>query len=198
MHNLIINGGKRLTGSITVHGAKNSVLPIISATVLLNGKSVLHNCPDLSDVSAALSIIEFLGLTYKKSGSDIEIVSKKPTCREIPDELMRSMRSSVMFLGAILARQRSAVITLPGGCNLGPRPIDMHISALKRLGAKAIKHRDRLEFTAKNGLKGADVSLKFPSVGATENVLMAAVLAEGKTRIIGAATGNKGPCRLFK
>ena len=187
MQNFIISGGKRLEGSVSIHGAKNSVLPVIAATVLLNGKSVLHNCPDLSDVGAALGIIEFLGLTYKKTGSDIEIVSECPTCHRIPDELMRSMRSSVMFLGAIIARCESAVISLPGGCNLGPRPIDIHIAALSRLGVKVKKHRDNLEFTAQGGLKGADIHLKFPSVGATENAVMAAVLARGTTRIFGAA-----------
>lgn len=187
MRNLVIKGGNRLHGSIDIHGAKNSVLPIISATVLLNGVSVLHNCPDLSDVSAALGIIDFLGITYKKSGSDIVINSTCPYCHRIPDELMRSMRSSVMFLGAIIARCKSAEITLPGGCNLGPRPIDIHISALSRLGVKVKKRKDTLEFTAENGLIGADVYLRFPSVGATENVIMAAVLAKGTTRIYGAA-----------
>lgn len=187
MRNLIINGGKRLEGSVNIHGAKNSVLPLISAAVLSDGKSVLHNCPDLSDVSAALNIIEFLGLTYKKSGSDIEIFSQCPTCYEIPDNLMSSMRSSVMFLGSILARKNKAVISLPGGCRLGPRPIDIHIAALKRLGAKVTNKGGKLEFSAQGGLKGADVFLKFPSVGATENVILSAATAKGKTRIFNAA-----------
>lgn len=187
MNSLIINGGRRLNGTIGIHGAKNSVLPLISATVLLNGKSILHNCPDLSDVSAALDIIKTLGLSYKKSGSDIEIFSSTPACFEIEDGLMRKMRSSVMFLGAILARCKRATISTPGGCKLGPRPIDIHICALKKLGANVTENHGKLEFCAKNGLKGADIFLDFPSVGATENVIMAAVLAKGVTTVLNAA-----------
>ena len=187
MQNLIINGGNKLEGSINIHGAKNSILPIISATVLLSGRSILHNCPNLSDVSAALEIIKYLGLTYKKNGSDIEVVSRCPARFEIPDELMRSMRSSVMFLGAIISRCKSAVITLPGGCKLGPRPIDIHIEALSKLGVRVKREQDRFEFFAEEGLKGADIRLRFPSVGATENIIMAAVSALGTTRIFGAA-----------
>ena len=187
MQNLIINGGKRLKGSVDIHGAKNSVLPIIAATVLLDGRSVLHNCPDLSDVTAALDIIGFLGLTYRRNGSDIEIISKCPAAFEIPDELMRSMRSSVMFLGAVIARCKSAVISLPGGCRLGPRPIDIHISALSKFGVRVKKIQERFEFSAKEGLKGANIHLRFPSVGATENIIMASVLARGTTVISGAA-----------
>ena len=187
MNNLIINGGKRLNGTIGIHGAKNSVLPLISATVLLNGKSVLHNCPVLSDVSAALEIIKALGFSYLQSGSDIEIFSSIPSTYEIEDSLMRKMRSSVMFLGAILARCKRAIISPPGGCKLGPRPIDIHISALKKLGAQVNENHGRLEFCAENGLKGNDIFLDFPSVGATENIIMAAALAEGVTTISNAA-----------
>ncbi|MBR6902288.1 MAG: UDP-N-acetylglucosamine 1-carboxyvinyltransferase, partial [Clostridia bacterium] len=99
MQSLIINGGRRLAGTLSVHGAKNSVLPLISATILLNGKSILHNCPDLSDVSAALDIIKSLGLSLVQNGSDIEIISYDTDAFRIPDDLMRRMRSSVMFLG---------------------------------------------------------------------------------------------------
>lgn len=187
MQNLIINGGKKLNGTIKVHGAKNSVLPIISASILMNGKSVLHNCPDLSDVDAALEILKFLGINSQKSGSDISIASITPENYIIPDELMRKMRSSVMFLGSILGRTGKAVITTPGGCMLGPRPIDIHISALKKLGAKVKENRGTLEFSAKGGLKGADILLDFPSVGATENVILAATLAKGITIIRNAA-----------
>lgn len=186
MQRIIITGGRQLKGEVNIHGAKNSVLPLISATVLLSGKSVLHNCPDLSDVTSALEIIKSLGITYERRGSDIEIFSKQPDCFRIPDKLMRSMRSSVMFLGAILGRCNRAVISLPGGCKLGPRPIDIHISALKKLGAKVVDNNGELEFSAEK-LCGADVFLKFPSVGATENIIMASVLADGTTRIFNAA-----------
>ena len=187
MQSFIINGGRKLGGEIDIHGAKNSVLPLISATVLLNGKSVLHNCPDLSDVDAALDIISSLGLSYSKNGGTLSIDSLMPGCYEIPDELMRKMRSSVMFLGAILGRCNKAVISMPGGCKLGPRPIDIHIKALSRLGATVTERNGRLEFEAKNGLKGAEVLLDFPSVGATENVILAAATAEGKTTLLNAA-----------
>ena len=187
MQNLIITGGRRLEGAVRIHGAKNSVLPLISATVLLSGKSVLHNCPDLSDVTAALSILGLLGLSYNKSGTDIEIISREPDNYRIPGELMRSMRSSIMFLGAILARKGKAIISAPGGCRLGPRPIDMHISALRRLGVSVSASGGELTFTAQNGISGADVFLDFPSVGVTENVIMAAALGKGITRIFNAA-----------
>lgn len=187
MQKLLITGGNKLTGNVIIGGAKNSVLPLICATVILNGKSTLHNCPDLSDVQAALSIIEHFGLSYIKKGTDIEIYSKDPDGFEIPDELMRTMRSSVMFLGPVLSRCRRAVISLPGGCKLGPRPIDMHISALVKMGAKINFSGEKLEFNANKGLKGASIFLKFPSVGATENIIMAAALAKGTTRIFNAA-----------
>ena len=187
MQSLIINGGKRLSGTLRVHGAKNSVLPLISATLLINGKSVLHNCPNLSDVSVALDIIKSLGFSYKQTGSDIEIVPSGINAFEIPDTLMRRMRSSVMFLSTILARCNRAVISTPGGCMLGPRPIDIHIKALSKLGVTVSENNGRLEFSAKNGIKGADITLDFPSVGATENIILAAVLAKGETTIYNAA-----------
>ncbi|MBO4693372.1 MAG: UDP-N-acetylglucosamine 1-carboxyvinyltransferase [Clostridia bacterium] len=187
MRNLIINGGKQLNGTLKIHGAKNSVLPVISASILLSGKSVLHNCPDLTDVTAALEILECLGIKHKRSGSDITVFSDVPESFVIPDNLMRRMRSSVMFLGSILARCGRVTISAPGGCMLGPRPIDIHIAALKKLGAKVRENRGMLEFSAKGGLKGTDIVLDFPSVGATENIIMAAVFAKGKTTVHNAA-----------
>lgn len=187
MQNFIIRGGRPLKGTLDIHGAKNSVLPLVSAAILLNGKSVLHNCPELSDVTAALEILKSLGLEYIKQGSDITVFSKKPDNCLIPDELMRKMRSSVMFLGSILGRTGKAVISTPGGCMLGPRPIDIHISALKKLGAKVTENHGLLEFDAENGLVGTDIFLDFPSVGATENIILASALANGTTTIHNAA-----------
>lgn len=187
MQNLLIIGGNRLQGAIDIHGAKNSILPIISASILMNGKNVIHNCPDLSDVTAALKILGFLGIKYVRNGSDIAITSRKPTKFTIPDELMRSMRSSVMFLGSILARCGKATISTPGGCMLGPRPIDIHIKALKKLGASVKEEGGTLNFSADNGLVGTEIFLDFPSVGATENVIMAATLASGVTTLHNAA-----------
>lgn len=187
MQNLIIKGGKRLFGTVDIHGAKNSVLPLISATILMNGESILHNCPQLSDVTAAMEILKFLGIESKSDGSDIKIFSKELQNFIIPDKLMRRMRSSVMFLGSILGRLGRAVITTPGGCMLGPRPIDIHISALKKLGTSVKEKHGLLEFEAVNGLKGAEIFLDFPSVGATENVILAATCASGVTIIHNAA-----------
>ncbi|MBR5923128.1 MAG: UDP-N-acetylglucosamine 1-carboxyvinyltransferase [Clostridia bacterium] len=187
MQNLIIRGGRRLGGDVSIHGAKNSVLPLICSTVLLNGKSILHNCPALTDVYAALDILESLGIEWSMSGSDIEIISKHPENFEISEELMLKMRSSVMFLGAILSRTGRAVISAPGGCRLGPRPIDIHISALKKLGAVMRESGGRLIFEALNGLVGTEIVLDFPSVGATENIIMAGALASGVTVIYNAA-----------
>ncbi len=187
MQNFIIKGGRPLTGTLNIHGAKNSVLPLVSAAILLNGKSVLHNCPELSDVTAALNILKSLGIEYIKQGSDIVIFSKKPDGFSVPDDLMRKMRSSVMFLGSILGRTGKAVISTPGGCMLGPRPIDIHISALKKLGAKVKENHGFLEFYTDKRLVGTDIFLDIPSVGATENVILAAVLASGTTTIHNAA-----------
>ncbi len=187
MQNLIIKGGKRLSGAVSIHGAKNSVLPLICSTVLLSGKSVLHNCPELTDVYAALNILESLGLSWSMNGADIEIISKYPESAEIPESLMLKMRSSVMFLGAILSRTGHAVISAPGGCRLGPRPIDIHLSALKKMGAKVRENGGKLVFDAPGGLDGAEIVLDFPSVGATENIIMAGALANGTTTVYNAA-----------
>ncbi|MBR4910638.1 MAG: UDP-N-acetylglucosamine 1-carboxyvinyltransferase [Clostridia bacterium] len=182
-----IIGGKRLSGTVKIHGAKNSVLPLISATVLLNGECVLHNCPDLSDVDAALGILNELGINYERKNETVRVFAFGPRNTEIPDRLMRKMRSSVMFLGSILGKKGRAVISRPGGCELGPRPIDIHINALSRLGARVREKNGKLEFTAENGLKGADIILDFPSVGATENIILAATAARGKTTVYNAA-----------
>lgn len=187
MNSFVINGGKRLSGEIQIHGSKNSVLPILAACFLVNGESVIHNCPLLSDVDAAIKILEHLGCKVKKEGHTVIIDSQNITSSEIPDELMREMRSSVIFLGAILGRTRKAVLSTPGGCEIGLRPIDMHISAMKQLGAELSEEYGRLEFTVDDELKGTRITLPFPSVGATENVIIASCTAKGTTIISNAA-----------
>lgn len=184
---LKVNGGRRITGELLVQGAKNSILPILAACVLCRGEILLHNCPQLSDVDSAIKILRHLGLTVLHSSSDITVKCDGIKDCEVPSELMREMRSSVVFLGAILASSGCAKVSMPGGCELGPRPIDMHLSALKRLGAEINDEGGTLSCCAKNGLVGNEISLYFPSVGATENSILASVTAKGTTIITNAA-----------
>lgn len=187
MKEIVINGSKRLNGEIEVHGSKNSVLPILAASVLADGESVIHNCPKLSDVDAAVKILEHLGCKVKREEHTVTVDSSDIITSEIPDSLMREMRSSVIFLGAILGRTNKALLSTPGGCEIGLRPIDMHLSSMEQLGASVTEEHGRLEFIAENGLKGAKITLSFPSVGATENIMIAASVAEGTTMIMNAA-----------
>jgi len=184
--NIKIEGGRPLSGSVTVQGAKNSVLPILAATVLCEGESVILGCPDLSDVRNSVKILEHIGCTVKREGEALIIDASRINCGAIPDALMNLMRSSITFLGAITARCKKASMTSPGGCELGPRPIDLHIKALKELGIK-ISEGGGVIYTDGEGMKGADIHLDFPSVGATENIMLAAVKAKGTTTINNAA-----------
>lgn len=187
MKEIVINGAKRLNGEIHVHGSKNSVLPVLAATVLADGESVIHNCPMLSDVDAAINILRHLGCKVRRDGHTVIVDSSTVETSEIPDGLMREMRSSVIFLGAILGRTNKAVLSTPGGCEIGLRPIDMHISAINQLGAILTEEHGRLQFDAAEGLKGSKITLSFPSVGATENIMIAACVAKGTTVILNAA-----------
>lgn len=187
MSEIIVNGGKKLSGSITVQGAKNSVLPILAGTVLCNGECVINNCPNLSDVETSVKILNCLGCICQKQNNAVSVNSENVNSNEIPENLMREMRSSVVFLGAIIGRTGKAVISSPGGCELGPRPIDLHLSALQKLGVEITEEHGFLYCNAKNGLIGTEIHLSFPSVGATENIILAAVTGEGVTVIHGAA-----------
>jgi UDP-N-acetylglucosamine 1-carboxyvinyltransferase len=187
MARIVIEGGKPLNGELTISGAKNSSLPVLAATLLGGRQSVIHNCPNLSDVDISIKILRHLGCEVERQG-DTVIVDPSGLCRwDIPDALMREMRSSIVFLGAIAAKMGNACISFPGGCELGPRPIDLHLKALRRLGLEIIEHHGFLDCSVKTRLKGAEIVLSFPSVGATENILLASTLAEGTTIIVNAA-----------
>lgn len=187
MERLYIEGGIRLQGDVTVHGAKNSALPLLVATLLTGDTSRLTNCPPLSDVAATGSILRHLGCQVTQSADTVTVDSTTITRSDIPDRLMREMRSSILFLGAIVARCGEATLTYPGGCELGPRPIDLHLAALKRLGVQVEEDHGAIHCYVNGRLQGADITLAFPSVGATENVLLTACLAEGVTILRNAA-----------
>ena len=186
MSHIIIQGGGRLEGTLNVQGAKNSVLPILAATILHPGRTVLRGCPHLSDVEASIRILRHLGCTADWEGEELAVDASSISRWDIPDHLMREMRSSVVFLGAILARLGWAEMSYPGGCELGPRPIDLHLSSLRQLGADLREEGGCLRCTAQH-MSGREIALSMPSVGATENAMLAACGAEGETVLVNAA-----------
>lgn len=186
MGSFIINGGHKLYGEIAVDGAKNGVLPILAATLLTDEECIIHNCPFLTDVEMTKQILELLGC---KVASQEKTVIVDPSCAdntEIPEPLMRKMRSSIVFLGAIAARNGRALVSSPGGCEIGSRPIDLHLYALRRLGINIAENGGKLVCECGRPT-GCEVVLSFPSVGATENIILAAARAAGETVIVNAA-----------
>ena len=186
MSYLSIEGGAPLHGELTIQGSKNSVLPVLAATILARDVCRIENCPRLRDVDASVAILRHLGCRVRRDGTALEVDTAPMARCDIPDELMREMRSSIIFLGAILARQGEAVLSYPGGCELGPRPIDLHLAALRELGAEITERYGELRCKAKC-LRGTDITLAIPSVGATENAILAACGAEGTSVIYNAA-----------
>ncbi len=186
MSKIVIEGGYPLCGVVNIQGAKNSILPILAAAFLADGDCIIENCPDISDTHAAIEILRALGSTVTIHGNTVYINSDCACGFEIPDSLMRKMRSSIMFLGAILGKKNRALVSFPGGCELGPRPIDLHISSLSKMGVDIREEFGYLDCECKN-ISGAVIDLSFPSVGATENIMLAAVKAEGTTVINNAA-----------
>lgn len=183
---LSVRGGRRLEGEVTIQGAKNSVLPILAATLLARGQVALLGCPRLRDVDASIRILRHLGCDAHWEADALAVDTTALRRCEISDVLMREMRSSAIFLGAILARCGQADLSYPGGCELGPRPIDLHLAGLRDLGAEIREEGGFLHCRA-DRLRGREVVLRMPSVGATENLMLAACGAEGVTVISNAA-----------
>lgn len=186
LSSLIIDGGVPLCGVVHVQGAKNSALPILAASLLADGECIIENCPDISDTHTAVEILDSLGCRTELCGDYISVNPQYADGFVIHDTLMRKMRSSIIFLGSILARRHHARVSFPGGCDIGTRPIDLHLSALSKMGVEFSESHGYLDCRTR-GLKGADINLTFPSVGATENVMLSAVRAEGITTIRNAA-----------
>ncbi len=186
MNKLVVEGGIPLKGGIDVQGAKNAVLPILAAAVLAKDECIIHNCPWLRDVEKTGVILKQLGCDVKREDNTIAVNSSGIDNCRIDEKLMREMRSSIIFLGAILAVCGRAEVGMPGGCPIGTRPIDLHLKALRSMGAVINEEHGYLECECAR-LKGADIHLDFPSVGATENIMLAAVTAEGRTTVTNAA-----------
>ena len=184
MDKLIVRGGNRLVGTVKTSGAKNAVLPIIAASVLGETPSHLDEIPKLEDVRTICGVLRYLGVKIDDSREhELTLDTSRILAYEAPYELVRTMRASFVVLGPLLARMGHARISQPGGCAIGSRPIDLHLKGFEALGAKISQDHGFVEAYAPNGLKGADIYLDFPSVGATENIMMAACLAEGTTTL---------------
>jgi len=184
---VIVEGGKKLVGSIEVSGAKNAVLPILAATIMLDGETTLQNIPPIGDINSMVRMLNSLNIrTEYRSDESIHILNEKKIRHIAPYELVTAMRASFFVAGPLLAKTGFAKVPLPGGCSIGLRPVDIHIQGFKKLGVEINFEHGFVEFSALN-LKGNNVDLPFPSVGATENIMMAACLAKGETRINNAA-----------
>ncbi|NGJ91002.1 UDP-N-acetylglucosamine 1-carboxyvinyltransferase [Staphylococcus aureus] len=190
MDKIVIKGGNKLTGEVKVEGAKNAVLPILTASLLASDKpSKLVNVPALSDVETIDNVLTTLNadVTYKKDENAVVVDATKTLNEEAPYEYVSKMRASILVMGPLLARLGHAIVALPGGCAIGSRPIEQHIKGFEALGAEIHLENGNIYANAKDGLKGTSIHLDFPSVGATQNIIMAASLAKGKTLIENAA-----------
>ncbi|CYF50772.1 UDP-N-acetylglucosamine 1-carboxyvinyltransferase [Staphylococcus aureus] len=190
MDKIVIKGGNKLTGEVKVEGAKNAVLPILTASLLASDKpSKLVNVPALSDVETINNVLTTLNadVTYKKDENAVVVDATKTLNEEAPYEYVSKMRASILVMGPLLARLGHAIVALPGGCAIGSRPIEQHIKGFEALGAEIHLENGNIYANAKDGLKGTSINLDFPSVGATQNIIMAASLAKGKTLIENAA-----------
>ena len=186
MASIIIKGGNKLNGEVKISGSKNASLPIIAASILSGKKTTLFNVPDIHDTQVTLKILRYLGCKVYKNHDRIEINSKYIDKMEVPESLMREMRSTVILAGALLGRFREVTFSYPGGCDIGARPIDLHLKSFKKLGINIAEDYGFIRCSC-DKIVGADIDLDFPSVGATENIILASVFAQGKTSITNAA-----------
>lgn len=190
MQKLVIKGGRKISGTIEISGSKNATLPILASTILTNKKVVLTNIPIVNDVETMVYLLKTIGSTVKfnKKAKKIEILNKKTLKTFAPYYLLKTMRAGILVLGPLLAKYRTAKVSLPGGCAIGSRPINLHLEALKKMGAKIKISNGYIVASATKGLKGSVIRFPRISVGATENILMASCFAEGKTKLTNCAT----------
>ena len=186
MDTFVINGGKKLTGTAEVYSAKNSVLALLAASILTEESVTIHKCPAITDVFNMLKILESLGCKIQWQGDSVTIDSQHASVHEIPAHYAKEIRSSIFMLGSILGRFKRAKAVFPGGCEIGLRPIDLHLKGLRMLGVEVREFGGYIECDASRA-KGSEIHFDFPSVGATENIMLAAVLAEGNTTLTNAA-----------
>jgi UDP-N-acetylglucosamine 1-carboxyvinyltransferase len=196
MKKLLINGGKKLIGNVQISGAKNAALPLMVASILTNEKLTLSNMPQVADISTMANLLSNLGVDFNMDGMDeenghlgkvITFDASQIDNPVAPYDLVCKMRASILILGPLLARFGKAKVSLPGGCAIGTRPVDLHLRAMEKLGAKIELIEGYIQASVNGKLKGAKIEFEKPSVGATENILMAASLAQGETEILGAA-----------
>lgn len=186
MKSYVIEGGKKLIGNVKISGAKNASLPILAATLLNSKDNILYNIPNITDINIMIEILKFLGCKVKRNSGKIVINSRDVIDYSIPETLMRKMRSSVIIAGALISRLKKVEFSYPGGCDIGARPIDLHLEAFKKMGIEVFENGGKIRCESKK-IVGNTIDLDFPSVGATENIILVAALAEGTTYINNAA-----------
>ena len=186
MSEYIIKGGRKISGEVTISGSKNAALPIIAASILNKGKTTLYNVPNIHDTQMMFEILDKIGGKVTQKNNKIIIETSKINKYEIPEDLMRQMRSSVIFAGSLIGRYKKATFSYPGGCDIGTRPIDLHLKAFEKLGINIQKNYGNISCIC-DKITGEKIDFDFPSVGATENAILASCLGEGKTIITNAA-----------
>ena len=179
MGKYVIKGGKKLSGSVQIESAKNAILPMIAATILTKDEVIIKNCPPLLDVLSMIDILGKLGVEAKLEDGNLIVNSKSFNCEALTEDFTKKLRTSILMLGALLGRCGKAKLTYPGGCEIGKRPIDIHLEALKGLGVEVIDNESEI-VCAVDKIKGGEITLSYPSVGATENLLLASVISDEK------------------